>query len=132
MQNGGNLVISTQGATLWSRLSGLVSNNKLNPGQVLLPGQHIFSANGVYELIMQTQGNLVEYGFGRALWYTPTRGTNYLIMQRDGNLVIYNGARQPLWYTGTYNHPGSYLILQNDGNLVIYNGAHQPLWYNGV
>ena len=46
--------------------------------------------------------------------------------QTDGNLVVYsNGAA--VWNSGTQRYAGSQLILQNDGNLVIYAGG-RPVW----
>ena len=62
---------------------------------------------------------------------SPTGGY-YLIMQGDGNLVEYNAGNQPLWASGTVNHPGDYLIMQGDGNLVIYASNKQPLWASGT
>lgn len=75
---------------------------------------------------MQTDGNLVEYSNGTALWASGTGGTgssNHAIMQTDGNLVVYSGNGTALWQSGTGGHSGTgefTLDLQNDGNLVIY------------
>jgi hypothetical protein len=63
----------------------------LKTGQELKAGQSLYSPSGQYELIMQTDGNLVVYDNGSAIWNTVTQGTgssNYLIMQTDGNLVV--------------------------------------------
>src|SRR6187551_3085829 len=44
-------------------------------------------------------------------WYT-------LMMQRDGNLVEYAAGGQPIWATGSHR-PGSIVRMQDDGNLVV-------------
>ena len=40
----------------------------MQPGEALYPGESIWSANGRYRFIYQTDGNLVLYGPGGALW----------------------------------------------------------------
>jgi hypothetical protein len=81
---------------MWTRESSLSAGS---PDQSLSAGQSIWSPNGAYELIMQTDGNLVEYGSSGALWATGTSGSNnHVTMQTDGNLVIYSsgcGRRTP-------------------------------------
>ena len=46
-----------------------------------------------------------------------------LIMQSDGNLVVYSSSGQPRWASGTYGIGGgtSYLTVQGDSNVVIYD-----------
>ena len=47
----------------------------LTPNQVLTANQSISSPNGQYQLIMQGDGNLVEYGpGGQAIWDSVTYG----------------------------------------------------------
>lgn len=60
-------------------------------------------------------------------------GRYELVMQTDGNLVTYNDLGAPLWSSGTDNHPGAHAVLQTDGDLVIYADAAQtrPLWRTG-
>jgi len=53
---------------------------------------------------MQTDGNLVLYAGGAAVWSTGTNGTgsqNRLVMQSDGNLVIYTQLNHPVWASKT-------------------------------
>ena len=107
--------------------------SSLSAGQQLRAGQYLLSPNGRYDLVMQTDGNLVEYnGAGQPLWATNKLGTgNWAVMQSDGNLVVYTASGQPLWSSNTYGFNGSTLVLQDDSNLVIYQ-AH-PIWdrYSG-
>jgi hypothetical protein len=44
----------------------------------------------------------------------------------DGNLVIYQGGTA-LWASNTAGHPGAVLVDQQDGNQVIYQGG-TALW----
>jgi len=107
------------------------SGSTMQPGQVLNPGQSISSADGRYQFIYQTDGNLVLYrNDGKSLWATGTNGRGFgsCIMQGDGNLVIYIGGPFAVWASGTNGSPGSYLIAQNDGNVVIYNPAGTAIW----
>jgi hypothetical protein len=129
LENDGSLAAYGIGGlgVFWSRTSSLSAGS---PDQSLSAGQSITSPNGAYELIMQTDGNLVEYSHGSALWATSTSGSgNHVIMQTDGNLVVYSGATE-LWQSGTGGHSGGFIAdLQNDGNLVIYGvGGLGAIW----
>jgi hypothetical protein len=114
---------------LWSNLP---QTDLLSAGQALLPGQQLVSDNGLYNLVMQADGNLVEYTAGRRLWSTATAGNPgaRLIMQPGGNLVLYDTSRVPIWWSGTNGHSGTVdLVLQDDANLVVY-GPSRWLWAN--
>ena len=64
-----------------------------------------------------------------AIWYNSVFGSGHTLhMQTDGHLVVYNGANQPVWYTGTSGNNGAILKVQDDGNVVIYNHLGQPIW----
>lgn len=87
------------------------------------------SRNGVYTLIMQTDGNLVLYATGgRPIWASKTVGTgaNRVIMQSDGNLVIYSPTRA-VWASNTPGSGANRLVVQDDGNLVTYSPT-RPVW----
>lgn len=107
-------------------------SNQLSQEQILLPGQSIYSENGLYQLIYQKEGNLVLYVLPdkRPVWWSSTEATpnpGKCIMQSDGNLVLYNTSKVAYWSSGTTN-PGSRLVLQNDRNLVMYNTAGEMVW----
>ncbi|MFT3924524.1 MAG: hypothetical protein QM778_18440 [Myxococcales bacterium] len=82
-------------------------------GQGLTPGRSLWSCDGVFQLILQTDGNLVLYQGAKALWSSRTNGKAgfEVIMQSDGNLVLYDPYGTALWASGTNNHPGSALAL---------------------
>ena len=109
--------------------------DRLYPGQVMRANQYIESFNTKYVLLMQPDGNLVEYGGEafNAVWNTRTSGNPgaYVAYQTDGNLVVYASDGRPLWWSGMRSGSNQ-LVLQNDGHLVNYNPWHNPLWYTGV
>lgn len=109
-------------------------SDRLNPGESLVVGESITSANGRYTLILQGDGNLVLYISGsEAIWSTRTDGRDVssAVMQGDGNFVLYGGGGA-VWSTGTQRNPGSYIIVQDDGNCVIYSPSGPDLWSSGT
>lgn len=101
--------------------------NTLGSGQTLSKGQSIWSNDRRFQFIYQTDGNIVLYGNGGAIWNSNTYGvaSTRLTMQNDGNLVLYdtNVAR---WYSGwVAGITSASLVMQDDGNAVIFrsNGS---------
>ncbi|MDE2594416.1 MAG: hypothetical protein KGL57_09270, partial [Burkholderiales bacterium] len=130
VQDDGNVVIyRSDHVPLWAT-NTVQHPPTLSVGEALQAGQAITSANGRYQLIYQTDGNLVLYAGSAPLWASGTwgRGVGTAVMQGDGNLVIYNASHQPLWASGTFGNAGSSLVVQDDGNVVIYRPNHTPLW----
>lgn len=105
------------------------SVNFLHPGDKLSQGQQIQSTNGLYSVILQTDGNVVLYDKSMSpLWATGAMGADSFVMQTDGNLVAYQGTR-PLWASGTNGQANAFAIVQDDGNFVVYRREGlQPLW----
>ena len=104
-------------------------------GTQLTPGQQIWSPDGRYRLIFQTDGNLVIYrNDGAAVWWTGTVGISPYSarMQTDGNFVVYDTALNAPWHTYTWGNPGAYLSLQNNGSIVLYSAAGARLWGSPV
>jgi hypothetical protein len=98
----------------------------------LARGEGRHSCSGRYHFVHQTDGNVVLYDNGQAIWATGTNGrsTSSLAMQGDGNVVLYSGS-QALWNTGTHGHNGAILAVQDDGNVVVYQGS-TALWATGT
>jgi hypothetical protein len=142
LQNDGNLVLysaeNNSLAPLWA--SGTNANRTtlstcdaqspsvILDGSSLGVGGCIRSPGGAYELIMQSDNNLVLYyegttNQGTALWDSNTTITGsswcYLTMQTSGNLTMTN-SNGLIWQSGVTAALGSVLVLQNDGNLVTY------------
>ncbi|HVX20599.1 MAG TPA: hypothetical protein VHB02_04565 [Acidimicrobiales bacterium] len=135
---------------------GAGSPHGLAPGQVLASGACLVSASVDYELIMQSDGNLVLYFESQAdpLWASGTDGHSgaYAVMQSDGNLVVYPAgdtapapgqATAAVWASGTDGTPNAVLAVQTDGNAVVYGnnavgqgqgttGAPYAAWSTGT
>lgn len=90
---------------------------RVTSGQSLLPGdRRTLDPDGRYVLRFQTDGNIVQYADGRAVWQTGTagRGAVYAAMQTDGNFVVYGGITHfgPLFQTRTAGNPGATLSFR--------------------
>jgi hypothetical protein len=107
---------------------------RLLASQVLSAGTALLSCDGQFKLGMQTDGNLVLYQNGVALWASNTAGTaaDEAAMQSDGNLVLYTSSGSALWDSGTSGEGGAYLTVQNDGNVVIYTASGTVVWSTGT
>ena len=139
LQDDGKLVIiNSLGQTIWANGAATPiqvtppARSKLIPGASLLAGQSLNSVNGTYKLTYQTDGNLVVYKDGTALWASNTSGKapGRVCMQIDGNLVMYGQDGSPQWATATNSAANAYgeLVMQTDGNLVIYNPNGAAVW----
>ncbi|GAA4265820.1 GH25 family lysozyme [Frondihabitans peucedani] len=125
MAKGGGTAVATpvadSGATLAS-------------GARLTSGKSIQSSNGQYTLGMQSDGNAVLRGNGRALWQsgTPNNAGGFMKMQSDGNLVVYSKANKALWYTRTDGAGSSpRTVIQSNGDLQVVT-AGGIAWRNGA
>jgi hypothetical protein len=135
LQDDGNAIVYTSAAkNVWA--AGRANASRLCTAGLLHAGQALYSPSERYELSMQTDGNLVAYDNGKAIWSSGTPGSgaaDYLTMQTDGNLVIYTSAAKAVWSSNT---PGSgsadYLVMQDDGNLVLNTSAAKAVWSSGT
>lgn len=126
----------------------------LNRGHAILSSP---DKNGnVYELIMQSDNNLVLYHckpvigtdhinskngclLGKPVWYSGTNGKPGVaaarLQQSDGHFLIYSNG-SPLWTTNKYSADyknNALLRLQSDGNLVIAKASDNSLiWASGT
>merc|ERR1712176_642600 len=76
-------------------------------------GESLTSSNGKYRLVMQTDGNLVVYCGGNALWASATDGKTVkggLMFQPDQNLVLYEN--DAVWASDTDNSGASRLTMR--------------------
>jgi hypothetical protein len=112
-------------------------SDRLTTEQKLGVEESIVSTNGRYQLVLQSDGNLVLYGLrgrvlGGATWASGTDGqaATQAVLQNDGNFVVYGSLGRVLggatWASGTDS--GTTLIMQNDGNLVLYNSNGEAVW----
>jgi hypothetical protein len=118
----------TDGGTEVTRSVLLASGASLNPDE------SVTSADGVFRLVYQLDGNLVLYGAdGAAPWASNTSGqsTGRTAMQGDGNLVVYDRDGAPRFNTGTYGNPGAQLFIDSEGTLTIISTDDRVLWTGG-
>lgn len=100
----------------------------LYPGTVLIGGDSLNTGSCSLQ-VQATDGNVVEYCGGVAIWNAATVPySTYLNMQTDGNLVVYTSYGQALWQTDTGGYNPHYLVLQGDQNLVLYDTNNVARW----
>jgi hypothetical protein len=75
------------------------------------------------------------WGYSNQWLYGQSSSSNYrLVMQSDGNLVEYKtdpvgGNQQVCWATGTWGWGAAHATYQQDGNFVVYRDADNAvLW----
>lgn len=95
-------------------------------GTKLNPGDQVTSPNGQFKLIMQGDGNLVEYGIGnRVLWASGTAGSPGAIAVVGKNRALditKNGKRLARWASaGTANSTA--LKVRADGTMALLAGS---------
>ncbi len=106
LQDDGNLVVlDGSGRVIGS--SRTDKDSLVERGDVLLPGEVLRGTDGTTRLVMQTDGNLVLYRGGAAVWASGSDGHPGAgaVFQQDGNLVVHSSAeagRAPLFDTGTH------------------------------
>jgi hypothetical protein len=141
MQDDGNVVeYSTASKVLWATGTNVPVLPKpsgcgaMTAGQALQQSESLGSCDGTHMLVMQTDGNLVLYHSGKALWESNTAGTTAYTaeMQGDGNFVLYDAEHAPLWASRTPGSGGAHLAMQDDGNLVVYASGGKALWASGT
>ncbi|WP_189276172.1 lectin [Kitasatospora griseola] len=101
------------------------SSQGIIAGQSLNVGDSIVSPSGVYQLILQSDGNLVEYrgsGSGRtACWATGTNGSaaHHASYQSDGNFVLYTQYGTALWSSNSAGTAAISVVIANDGVVLV-------------
>jgi hypothetical protein len=130
------LALATAGIWPVSPASAAAGTSRLGSGETLASGERLVSPNGHYVLVMQGDGNLVEYAPGnRVIWSSGTsHRESVLVVQRDSNIVIVAPGSHPVWATGTNGRGGQSidLELQDDANIVAYSSpGYVARWASG-
>ena len=107
-----------------------VLGDRLAAGASMAVGDALRSPNGLYTLVLQTDGNLVEYAAGRPVWTTSTSGRSgaRLTLQGDGNLVLRSSANAAIFATYRYASNPQALILRDDGALYTARADGSEYW----
>jgi len=118
-------------AQVWA--SQRAVKNTLRAGQSLNRGGGLASANGMFVLAMQNDGNLVlsnrSAEIPTVIWKTGTTSHGDEVrMQKDGNLIVESSQGAPLFKTGTHGHDDAYLLLLNNGSLSLYWSDDVKIW----
>ncbi|TCK65588.1 peptidoglycan DD-metalloendopeptidase family protein [Curtobacterium sp. PhB136] len=112
-----------------ARASTVVSTS-VPAGTKLLPGDVMTSSNGQFRLVMQGDGNLVEYGIGNAvLWASNT--AKYpgavAVVGTDGVFSIRSGSKTVAKW-GTSGHVGYDFGVLPDGSLRMRDSVKRTIW----
>lgn len=110
------------------------AGNTLASNEELVLQQSLVSADTRFRFTVQDDGNLAVWWGSTLLWHANVYGNQalYLAMRPDGNLVFYGPGSSVIWTPPVSgSHPGAHLVMQNDGNLVLYDGF-TPLWSTGT
>lgn len=95
-------------------------------GTTLNPGDSVTSPNGQFRLVMQGDGNLVEYGIGNAvLWASNTAnqpGAVVVIGKNRALDIVRNGTRIARWASAG-KAQSSRFDVRGDGTMALYAGA---------
>lgn len=116
--------------------------NTLSAGQKLTEGQRLISANKMYYLVMQADGNLsLKKTSGDGLVWSSMvdLGSGHsLTLQTDGNLVIYNKDNKSVWNSmtqafydpkfGTADNKPVRAVLEDNGTLNLYSATNKKVW----
>ena len=100
-------------------------SNRLNSGESLRSNEYIISSNGLYQLYLQGDGNLVatRISDNSLYWSSGTGGTfaNQLVMQGDNHLVLYRD-NTPVWTADNTwgGEPGAFLKIEDNGKVAVY------------
>lgn len=98
-------------------------------GATLWPGDSVTSNNGQFQLVMQGDGNLVEYGIGRkVLWSSNTSGKPgaFAQIRANGTLaIVCNNVRIALW--GGAGQVGRNFGVRPDGTMRMINTANHSV-----
>ena len=149
MQDDGNLVIydSTNTAT-WATGTNQFQNIITSESAPLMMGQALTSPSGVFQAVIQSDGNFVVYQGPRAIWALGRTGLTFngspigppyeMILTPNGDLerLAYGQtcpANTPCianWFSNSKGKgtPPYMLTMQDDGNLVVYDSTNTPIW----
>ena len=106
----------------------------LHAGQSLVAGQELTTGSGADFLVMQADGNLVEYTpKGSVVWASNTNGAPGAMatLLSNGNLEIVSKAAKPLWSTHAPGIAGATFAISATGSLSLTAPNGLIAWQDG-
>jgi hypothetical protein len=100
--------------------------DRIGVNSMLQPGFYARSANGANMLRLTSTNLMLTDGSGTPIWSTGTGGTE-LILQADGNLVEYAG-NTAVWASNTVGSGAAWLVVRDDGKLALYDSNGNYVW----
>jgi surface antigen len=107
------------------------SPDRLLQGDVLETSQQLVSANGRYQLLQRTDGNLMVYDrfSGIPIWATGrTSAGATTTVTAGGNLSVYTTSGTRIWSSLTTGKKATSAVLGNDGHLRLYTDSNKSIW----
>jgi GH25 family lysozyme M1 (1,4-beta-N-acetylmuramidase) len=104
--------------------------SKLVPNDVLSAGQGIISGNDQYTVKLQSDGQFVTTGNGRAIWKTGVSSPGARVTFVNGDLAVKSPADKYLWHTKTNNSGADNVVITSSGDLQVRRGT-TVIWRNG-
>lgn len=102
----------------------------MKAGTTLVAGDQVTSDNGQYRLVMQGDGNLVEYGIGNAVLYASNTVGNpgaVAALATNGVLTLrLNGKAFKQWGSSTVR--GLHFAVLPDGSMRSVSTTQQVIW----
>lgn len=114
--------------------ASVVWKGSVPAGTTLNPGDSVTSPNGQFRLVLQGDGNLVEYGIGNAvLWASGTSNKPGAIVKIGKNRAVdllLGGKRVTRWSSAGTKQSTSF-VLRGDGTMALLSGATPIVSWKG-
>ena len=109
--------------------------DRLRDTQGLLVGQSLTSSDTRFQLILQSDGNLVLYGpQHQPLWASNTAGHLEVwdLVLQNGDLIMHDVLGGTIWTSGSNSTSADVLVVQPNGNVVLSNSGGEVWQTNTV
>ncbi|MCU1323973.1 MAG: O-glycosyl hydrolase [Acidobacteriaceae bacterium] len=93
-------------------------------------GTYLKSTNGA-RLTLTAGGLTAVDANGKSNWAPSGAGANRLILQEDGNLVEYQGTNV-IWASNTVGSGAIWLSIHDDASFTLYNKANAAVWSSPI
>ena len=117
--------VAEDGALVSSRAAAVAGSDRLQAGEILLPGQAIGAGSTM--LVYQDDNNLVLYRSGAALWATMAglgATPDYFAMQTDCNAVVYSTGGY-VWASWTNGRGSQCYARVTEGQWFVCSGSNR-------